>query len=243
MKYGIRNQWGDTRLEDLDVESGRKGVQSMLVPHRLRGSISVCWSILLIMLVTAGCRNSPPPVETLVFPAIIEKVESTTLTVIPEEEVGFPKAVVHLADSVSLTFFPLPGQRITVEIVPEIRESEPVQVTAVNITLEALPTPQSCQTLSVEEAESLIRARSHIFIDARSASEFEMGHVEGAIRLTVEEVEGGLPEILQDREQVVLVYCASGVRSRNLCRRLAEMGVQHVFDLGGRNDWPRDPRP
>lgn len=38
--------------------------------------------------------------------------------------------------------------------------------------------------------------------------------------------------------QEIIVYCASGKRSHEAAKLLAEMGYTMVYDLGGINTWP-----
>lgn len=68
-----------------------------------------------------------------------------------------------------------------------------------------------------------------VVVDVRSPQEFAAGHLEGAINLPVDELEGRLPELAEHGE--VLVYCRSGARSGRAARFLAESGKK-VYDLG-----------
>jgi len=77
-----------------------------------------------------------------------------------------------------------------------------------------------------------------IILDVRSQAEFDQGHIEGAVLLPVDEIAQRAEEVITSMEQVVLIYCRSGVRSENAARTLSEMGFVNVYDFGGIIDWP-----
>ena len=66
-----------------------------------------------------------------------------------------------------------------------------------------------------------------LILDVRSPAEFASGHLQGARNVPV----GQLAGFVQEIEQTVIVYCASGTRSARAARKLRSAGVQ-VLDLG-----------
>ncbi len=68
-----------------------------------------------------------------------------------------------------------------------------------------------------------------LILDVRSQSEFEGGHVEGAINVPVGELER-IKTILPDKDRQIVVHCAAGVRSARASTALAEMGYTRVLD-------------
>ena len=76
-----------------------------------------------------------------------------------------------------------------------------------------------------------------LIIDVRTIEEFEMGAVEGAISLPLDELESRAEEVIGDKNREVIVYCASGARSGYARRVLASMGytrktaARHVIDI------------
>lgn len=77
----------------------------------------------------------------------------------------------------------------------------------------------------------------HVIVDVRSKEEYESGHIPGAIVIPNEDIGSEKPEELPDLDQVILVYCRSGNRSRQASQKLADLGYTNVYDFGGINDW------
>ncbi len=89
------------------------------------------FTIILILFV-AGCTQKN---NNITFTGIIENVSENNIIVITKDDVGFNKASVSYDKNLEIKFVPEAGQKVKVEILPEIRESYPVQVTGVNIEL------------------------------------------------------------------------------------------------------------
>ena len=71
-------------------------------------------------------------------------------------------------------------------------------------------------------------------------SEYYEGHIPGAILVTDEFIEDEpIPE-LPDKDQLILVYCRSGNRSKQASEKLAALGYTHIVEFGGINEWPGD---
>lgn len=102
-------------------------------------------------------------------------------------------------------------------------------------------TGSSYKQLSMEEAISMMEKESnYILLDVRTAEEFEGKHIPGAINIPNETISSEeLPE-LPDKDQLILVYCRSGNRSKQASRKLAEQGYTNIVEFGGINDWPLD---
>ena len=43
---------------------------------------------------------------------------------------------------------------------------------------------------------------------------------------------------LPDKDQLILVYCRSGNRSRQAADKLARLGYTNIVEFGGINSWP-----
>lgn len=92
--------------------------------------------------------------------------------------------------------------------------------------------------ISQEEArEMMARDDGHIVLDVRRLDEFEAGHIPGAVCLPNEDIGTEPPEELPDLDQIILIYCRSGNRSKQAAQKLAEMGYTKVFEFGGIIDW------
>ena len=75
-----------------------------------------------------------------------------------------------------------------------------------------------------------------LLLDVRSPGEFNSGHVDGALNIPVGELQSRLKE-LDDKDRAVVVYCASGVRSKSASSLLREHGFKDVHDLGSLRNW------
>ena len=79
-----------------------------------------------------------------------------------------------------------------------------------------------------------------IILDVRTLEEYECGHIEGAILMPYDEVYIRAEAELLNKDEIILVYCRSGVRSVLASRDLAELGYSKVYEFGGIIDWPYD---
>ena len=92
--------------------------------------------------------------------------------------------------------------------------------------------------ISVEEAKKIMDTREgYILLDVRSESEYDEGHIPGAILIPYTELEDRAEELL-DKEQLILIYCRSGRRSQIAAAILAELGYTNIQEFGGILDWP-----
>lgn len=78
----------------------------------------------------------------------------------------------------------------------------------------------------------------YVILDVREADEYAQGHIEGAVLLPYEDVPNKAEVVLHDKEQLILVYCRSGRRSKIAAQSLADMGYTNVKEFGGIIDWP-----
>ena len=92
------------------------------------------------------------------------------------------------------------------------------------------------ETITTNEALELMD-KGAIVIDVRSADEYNEGHIKSAINIPVDKIES----ITYDKDQTLIVYCASGVRSSNAVNILADMGYTSLYNLdGGLLNWGSD---
>ena len=86
--------------------------------------------------------------------------------------------------------------------------------------------------VDVGEARDLIGEKADLVIlDVRTVSEYESGHLDGAINIPVDELSGRLSELNQDDE--LLVYCRTGNRSTTAVGILRENGYDQIFHMDG----------
>lgn len=97
------------------------------------------------------------------------------------------------------------------------------------------------ESISAEEAKTIMDTeKEYIIIDARTQSEFEEGHIEGAILMPEYEIKERAEAELTDKEQLILVYCRSGRRSKVASQNLVDLGYTNVKEFGGIIDWEYD---
>ncbi len=71
-----------------------------------------------------------------------------------------------------------------------------------------------------------------LVIDVRSPGEFNSGHLPVAINIPLDEIETALLKRVKDKNQVLLLHCASGMRSGMAKSKLKGMGYANAFNLG-----------
>ena len=71
-----------------------------------------------------------------------------------------------------------------------------------------------------------------LVIDVRSPGEFNSGHLAKAINIPLDEIETALPKRVNDKNQVLLLHCQSGMRSGVAKNKLKGMGYANAFNLG-----------
>ena len=92
--------------------------------------------------------------------------------------------------------------------------------------------------VNAEEAASMMEEESgYIILDVRTAQEYSEKHIPGAINIPNETIgTEDIPE-LPDKEQLILVYCRSGNRSKQASEKLVKLGYTNIVEFGGINDW------
>ena len=86
-------------------------------------------------------------------------------------------------------------------------------------------------------AEMMAEDDGHVIVDVRREDEYAEGHIPGAILIPNESIVDTPPEELPDFDQIILVYCRSGRRSKEASQKLFDMGYTNVFEFGGIIDW------
>ena len=93
--------------------------------------------------------------------------------------------------------------------------------------------------ITAEEAKQIVDSEEgYIILDVRTQEEYDQGHIPGAIVISHEEIEEKAEEVLTDKDQLILVYCRSGRRSKIAAEALVELGYTNIKEFGGIIDWP-----
>ena len=94
------------------------------------------------------------------------------------------------------------------------------------------------EQISGAEAKALMDSESgYIIIDARTQEEYDQGHIPGAILIPEYEIADRAEKELHDKNQLILVYCRSGRRSKIAAEELVKLGYTNIKEFGGIIDW------
>ena len=99
--------------------------------------------------------------------------------------------------------------------------------------------PPTYEQITAEQAKTIMDTeKDYVIIDARTEEEFAERHIENAILIPEYEIAERAEKELPDKEQVILVYCRSGRRSKIASEELVKLGYTNVKEFGGIIDWP-----
>jgi len=94
------------------------------------------------------------------------------------------------------------------------------------------------EQITSAEAKALMDSETdYIILDVRTPEEFATGHIAGAILIPDYEIGEKAESVLPDKDQLILVYCRSGRRSKNAASELATLGYTNIKEFGGIIDW------
>ena len=93
--------------------------------------------------------------------------------------------------------------------------------------------------ITAEEAKQIMDTEEgYIILDVRTQEEYDQGHIPGATQISHEEIAEKAEDVLTDKNQLILVYCRSGRRSKIAAEALVELGYTNIKEFGGIIDWP-----
>ena len=93
--------------------------------------------------------------------------------------------------------------------------------------------------ITAEEAKQIMDGEEgYIILDVREQDEYDAGHIPGAILIPYTQIKEKANEMLTDKDQLILVYCRSGRRSKIAAETLVELGYTNIKEFGGIIDWP-----
>ena len=107
------------------------------------------------------------------------------------------------------------------------------------LLLTACAQAASYEQITQEEAKQIMdTTNGYILLDTRTREEYDQSHIPGALLIPHTEISERAADELPDKDQVILVYCRSGNRSKQASEVLAELGYTNVKEFGGINTWP-----
>ena len=93
--------------------------------------------------------------------------------------------------------------------------------------------------ITAEQAKEIMDSEEgYIILDVRTQEEYDEGHIPGAILIPYDEILEKAESVLTDKDQLILVYCRSGRRSKIAAEALAELGYTNIKEFGGIIGWP-----
>ena len=95
--------------------------------------------------------------------------------------------------------------------------------------------------VSMDEIVQIMNENSnYIILDVRSMQEYNEGHIPNAICIPNETISEDIINKLPNKEQLILIYCRSGNRSKQAAQKLKKLGYTNLIEFGGIIDWAGD---
>ena len=88
-----------------------------------------------------------------------------------------------------------------------------------------------------EAKDMMVTEKNYILLDVRTYDEYNEGHIPGAICIPNETIGTEAPSELPNKDQLIMVYCRSGNRSKQASEKLVLLGYTNVVEFGGIRDW------
>ena len=104
------------------------------------------------------------------------------------------------------------------------------------LVLLMIPVPSAFAYTSLSQDEAREMMSEAVIVDVRTPEEYDAGHIPEAICIPVESITAK-PEKLPEPDQLLLIYCRSGRRSKQAAEKLDELGYRRVYEFGGIQDW------
>ena len=94
------------------------------------------------------------------------------------------------------------------------------------------------QYVSMEEITTIMQENAnYIILDARTIEEYKEGHIPNAICIPNETIDETVTKQLPNKDQLILIYCRSGNRSKQAALKLQQLGYTNLVEFGGIIDW------
>ena len=84
-------------------------------------------------------------------------------------------------------------------------------------------------TISYEEAIKLYDSNKATIIDVRNEEEYSESHIQGAINIPVYEILDKIDKIIKNKDDIIILYCKTGKRSKMAKRILEEEGYNNIY--------------
>ncbi len=95
------------------------------------------------------------------------------------------------------------------------------------------------QYVSMNDIEKIMNENeNYIILDVRTIEEYNDGHIPSAICIPNETIDENVVNKIPNKEQLILIYCRSGNRSKQATIKLKDLGYLNLIEFGGIIDWP-----
>lgn len=93
--------------------------------------------------------------------------------------------------------------------------------------------------ITAKQAKEIMDTQEgYIILDTRAQDEYDESHIPGAILIPHDQILAKAESVLTDKDQLILVYCRSGRRSKLAAKDLVKLGYTNIKEFGGIIDWP-----
>ena len=201
---------------------------------------------LICLLGLIGCSNRSMNYIIANEPNITGIVkEANENAILIENEKGEYWVSLNVENKDSTTHFNL-GDEVVVYYNGNIAESYPMQINTVYAITLKEPADRAENNrepvyvnITAEEAKQIMDSEEgYVILDVRTQEEYDQGHIPGAILIPDTEINLRAEKELTDKDQLLLVYCRSGRRSKLAAEALVELGYTNIKEFGGIIDWP-----
>ena len=103
----------------------------------------------------------------------------------------------------------------------------------------AMTAPVAASAASMPETEKAMAQQTNtkgVWIDVRSAEEFNAGHLQDAINIPHEQILDRIQAVSPDKDAPINLYCRSGRRAEVALNALKKAGYTNVTNHGGYED-------
>ena len=87
--------------------------------------------------------------------------------------------------------------------------------------------------ISYDQAINLIRNYNVILLDVQTEIDYSKKHLSGSINIPVEKIKFAIEKIIKNKNEIIIVYCLSGIRSGAACDMLERLGYKNVYNIKG----------
>ena len=100
------------------------------------------------------------------------------------------------------------------------------------------PKESTIKYVSMDDIVKIMEENTnYIILDARTYEEYNEGHIPNAVCIPNETINEDIYEQLPNKEQLILIYCRSGNRSKQAALKLKNLGYTNLVEFGGIIDW------